>query len=278
MSHLHVSRIVNGIRKKYIDGTNFYLLNELNGTGLIVGGILTRPSSRLQDRFQSKPFGSLANPVVLTVRLAPSNTSSNCLELGFRLWRIDQINPISRARQWPLAKPTAIVCRSIDPTPETRPSPLFRALDQIGPQDVPLNVTHYLIEVCVLQQQPHPSHTTVPDVEYHPSRSISSRTRHANSLLLLARRVHIGPVPFNCLKPSARSWRDMKPTRTRPATGSFLVYGRKPGAPGKGLIQKRCQARMAPRLVKPGNAGKAGACRERATVCESSIRRSRKPN
>ncbi len=108
----------------------------------MIGDILTWPCSGPQGRFHSERFASLANPVVLTVRLAPSDTSSNCLELGFRLWCIDQINPVSRARQWPLAKPTAIVCRSIDPTPETRPSPLFRALDQIGPQGVLLNVTH----------------------------------------------------------------------------------------------------------------------------------------
>ena len=191
---------------------------QLNGTGLIIGGIFTRPSSRPQGRFQSEPFGCLAEPVVLTVGLPPSDTSSNCLERCFRLWRIDQINPVARARQWPLAKPTPIVGRSIDPTPETRPSPLFRTLDQIGPQGVPLVREQAIradahrarfqcpldrpfecLEVSVLQKQPHPSHTTVPHVEDHPSRSISRRARRANSLRLLTRRVNIGPGPFNCL-------------------------------------------------------------------------------
>ena len=80
----------------------------------------------------------------------------------------------------------------------------------------PLDRPFECLEVCVLQQQPHPSHTTVPDVEYHPSRSISSCTRYANRLLLLARSVNIGPVPFNCPRSNASKSASFSSSRILP--------------------------------------------------------------
>ena len=86
--------------------------------------------------------GGLGDEGVAAERAPLSNTLTQSREFRIRLRLIHQGTPLPRFRDGPVGHDRGVRLASILPTPEAAVLPVFRVLDEIGPQRVSLNVAH----------------------------------------------------------------------------------------------------------------------------------------
>src|SRR5208337_1571206 len=108
--------------------------------------LFLRSSTGPNRRFQPQSLGRVRDPVRIAEGPTAIDAATQRRHFGFRLWLVDMLQPIGGARQRPRREDGKRRVFALH-TAQTRPTPRFRSLHEVGTQGVPLHVANDLVEV-----------------------------------------------------------------------------------------------------------------------------------
>src|SRR5208283_4491213 len=109
-------------------------------------GMFLRSSTGPNRRFQTQSLGRVRDPVSLADGPTAIEAATQRRHFGFRLRLVDKLQPIGGAWQRPRRENGKRRVFALH-TAQTRPTPRFRSLPEVGSQGVPLHVANDLAEV-----------------------------------------------------------------------------------------------------------------------------------